>query len=75
MTDEGRAWIRTLPLLLVAAVLLIGGAFTFHQQGANDLSISTAAVGVFLLGCWAATAVADWAKAHRRTHGGTDEPR
>ena len=70
MTDEDKAWVRTLPLLLVASVLLIAGAFAIWQRGNNVLSISCATVGVFLLGSWAATGIADWSKAHRRKNQG-----
>lgn len=65
MTDDDRAWVKTLPLLLTASILLIAGAFMFWQQGNTVLSNAAAAVGVFLLGAWSATAIADWSKTHR----------
>lgn len=67
MTDDDRTWIRSLPLLFTASVLLIAGAFSFWKNGNDTLSITAASVGVFLLGTWSATAVADWSKHHRIT--------
>lgn len=66
MTDNDKTWVKTLPLLLTASLLLIAGALAIWKQGNNVLSISCAAVGVFLLGTWSATAVADWSKYHRQ---------
>jgi hypothetical protein len=72
MTDSDRDFIKSLPLLLTAAVLLIIGAYTFWVKGNNTLSIAVAAVGVFLLGSWSATAIADWSKTHRMRKGTGD---
>lgn len=71
MTDDDRAWVKTLPLLLTASILLLAGAFMFWKQGNSVLSNAAAAVGVFLLGSWAATAIADWSKHHRHRQDGT----
>jgi hypothetical protein len=65
VTEETKAFLRSLPILLLAAVLLLGGAWATWLKGNNTLSTAVAAVGVFLLGSWSATAVADWSKAHR----------
>lgn len=57
---------KSLPLLFTASILLIVGAFSFAKNGNPTLSMTAASVGVFLLGTWSATAVADWSKSHRR---------
>jgi hypothetical protein len=72
VTDTDKDFIKSLPLLLTAAILLIIGAYTFWSKGNNTLSIAVAAIGVFLLGSWSATAIADWSKAHRVKKGTND---
>jgi drug/metabolite transporter superfamily protein YnfA len=69
MTDDDKSWIKSLPLLLTAAILLIIGAYSFWAKGNNTLSIAVASVGVFVLGAWSSTAVADWSKTHRGSKG------
>lgn len=70
LTSEDRTFIRSLPLLLTASVLLIAGAYFFFTKENSVLSIAAATAGVFLLGMWSATAVSDWSKHHRATRKG-----
>lgn len=66
MTD--RDWLRSLPLLLTAAILLIAAAWAFFRGNNNTASIAAFSAGLVILGAWLATAVIDWQTAPRR-HG------
>lgn len=59
-TEEDKRWLRALPLLLAAALLLMGGALAFYRAGDNTASTAAFTAGLLLLGAWAATAVVDW---------------
>ena len=53
-------WVRSLPLLLSAAVLFIAGALMFYKSGDTTASISSMTAGVLAFGAWVVTAVIDW---------------
>lgn len=65
MTDNDRAWVRSLPLLLMSSFLMLGAAWAFFTGKDNTASIAAFSAGLILLGAWLATAVIDW-------HQGTD---
>jgi hypothetical protein len=60
VTDPDRAWLRSLPLALTAALLLIAAAWAFFQGKDNTASIAAFSAGLILLGAWLSTAVVDW---------------
>jgi hypothetical protein len=60
MTDPDRAWLRSLPLALTAALLLITAAWAFFQGKDNTASIAAFSAGLVLLGAWLTTAILDW---------------
>lgn len=60
MTDNERAWIRSLPLLLMSSFLMIGAAWLFFQGKDSTASIAAFSAGLVLLGSWLATAIVDW---------------
>jgi predicted membrane protein len=60
MQDEDKRWLRALPLLLAASILLMGGALVFYQAGDNTASTAAFTAGLLLLGAWATTAIVDW---------------
>lgn len=60
MNDEDRAWLRALPLLLTAAIMMIAAAWAFFAGKNNTASIAAFAAGLVILGAWLATAIADW---------------
>jgi hypothetical protein len=70
--DTDRAWLRSLPLLLMSSLLMIGAAWAFFRGDDNTASIAAFAAGLILLGAWLATAVSDWFAGHRKDdrHGG-----
>jgi predicted membrane protein len=59
-SEEDKRWLRALPLLLAASLLLMGGALAFYRAGDNTASTAAFTAGLLLLGAWAATAVVDW---------------
>lgn len=65
MTDNDRAWLRSLPLLLSAGVLMIAGAFAFFKADDQIASVAAFTAGLMLLGSWVATAIIDW---HQNLH-------
>lgn len=60
MDEEDRKWIRALPLLFTAAILLIFAAWAFFKGGDSTASTASFAAGLLLLGAWLVTAVVDW---------------
>jgi membrane-bound metal-dependent hydrolase YbcI (DUF457 family) len=60
VTDPDRAWLKSLPLLLTAAILLIAAAWAFFRGQDNTASIAAFAAGLILLGAWLTTAIVDW---------------
>jgi hypothetical protein len=62
MTDK--AWIRSLPLLLSAAILLMTGAFFYLRDEQGGAATAAMAAGLVVLGAWMATAVIDWHEGH-----------
>lgn len=65
-TEDDKAWIRALPLLLTGGVLFSAGALIFWQKGDTTASIAAMTIGVVLTSMWAATAVIDWHEARKR---------
>jgi predicted membrane protein len=65
-TDEDRAWIRALPLLLTGGIAFCVGALIFWTKGDTTASIASMTVGVVLVSMWAVTAVLDWNEARKR---------
>jgi hypothetical protein len=60
MNDSDRAWLRSLPLLLMSSLLMIGAAWAFFRGDDDTASIAAFAAGLILLGAWLSTAVVDW---------------
>lgn len=60
MDDSDRAWLRSLPLLLMSSLLMIGAAWAFFAGKDNTASIAAFSAGLILLGAWLASAVIDW---------------
>lgn len=58
--DANSTWLRSLPLLLMSSLLLLGAAWAFFQGNDGTASIAAFAAGLVLLGSWLATAVIDW---------------
>jgi hypothetical protein len=69
VNDTDRAWLRSLPLLLMSSLLMIAAAWAFFQGDDNTASIAAFAAGLILLGAWLATAVSDWYAGHRGRDG------
>jgi protein-S-isoprenylcysteine O-methyltransferase Ste14 len=65
-TEEDRAWVRSLPLLLVGGVLFCAGAALFWEKGDTTASIASMTLGVVLVSVWMATALIDWHEARKR---------
>jgi phosphotransferase system glucose/maltose/N-acetylglucosamine-specific IIC component len=53
-------WVRALPLLLSASILLIGAAWAFAKDRNGTGSVAAFTAGLILLGAWVTTAVVDW---------------
>jgi hypothetical protein len=64
VTDGTRAWVRSLPLLLMSSFLMLGAAWAFFQGKDNVASIAAFSAGLLLLGAWLATAIIDWHEGH-----------
>jgi hypothetical protein len=62
MNDTDRAWLRSLPLLLMSSLQMIGAAWEFFKGNDNTASIAAFASGLILLGAWLTTAVVDWSR-------------
>jgi membrane protein implicated in regulation of membrane protease activity len=77
MTDNDKAWIRSLPLLMVGGVAFIVGALIFFQKGDAPASISSMTLGVVLVSMWSVTAIGDWwdAKKRRKEDSGESDRR
>jgi hypothetical protein len=60
VNDSDRAWLRSLPLLLMSSILMIGAAWAFFAGKDNTASIAAFSAGLLLLGSWLTTAVVDW---------------
>jgi hypothetical protein len=60
VTDPERAWLRSLPLLLMSSILMIGAAWAFFAGKDNTASVAAFSAGLILLGAWLTTAVVDW---------------
>jgi protein-S-isoprenylcysteine O-methyltransferase Ste14 len=65
-TEDDKAWIRALPLLLTGGILFSAGALIFFSKGDTTASIAAMTVGVVLTSMWAATAIIDWHEARKR---------
>lgn len=66
MNEEDKNWIKSLPLLLTAALLLFGAAWAFYKGNDGTGSIAAFSAGLVMLGVWTTTAVLDWSRDHRR---------
>jgi uncharacterized membrane protein HdeD (DUF308 family) len=66
MDTDDKKYLRSWPLLLVAAVLLIAGAMIFFQKGDTTASIAAFAAGLMVLGGWTVTAAVEWHHALHR---------
>jgi hypothetical protein len=64
MNDSTRAWVRSLPLLLMSSLLMVGAAWAFFKGKDNTASIAAFASGLILLGAWLTTALIDWHEGH-----------
>lgn len=65
--ERDRAWLRSWPLLLVAAVLLVAAAYAFAKEGNSTASIAAFCSGLIVLGAWLTTAAVEWHhELHRR---------
>jgi hypothetical protein len=60
MNDSDKNWIRSLPLLLMASILMVGAAWAFFRGKDSTASIASFAAGLILLGAWLTTAIVDW---------------
>jgi predicted membrane protein len=59
-SEEDKRWLRALPLLLAASLLLMAGALAFYRAGDNTASTAAFTAGLILLGAWGTTAIVDW---------------
>lgn len=68
MNEPDKAWLRSLPLLLSAAILMIAGAFAFFRAGDQIASIAAFSTALILLGAWIYSVVIehDHATHHKR---------
>jgi hypothetical protein len=66
MQEQDRAWLRSLPLLLLGGVLFGAGALAFYRSGDTVASIAAMTLAVVLISQWAATALLDWWEATKR---------
>lgn len=57
MTDDDKAWVRSWPMLLVAALLMIGGAYGYFRVEDNIASAALMGAGLVLVGGWFAVEV------------------
>jgi uncharacterized membrane protein HdeD (DUF308 family) len=57
---EDKNWLKSWPLLLVAAILLLAGALVFFQKGDSTASIAAFSAGLMVLGGWIVTAAVEW---------------
>lgn len=64
MNDQTRAWVRSLPLLLMSSFLMLAAAWAFFKGTDNTASIAAFSAGLLLLGAWLATALVDWYEGH-----------
>lgn len=64
MNGETRAWIKSLPLLLMSSILMVVAAWMFFKGEDNTASIAAFSAGLVLLGAWLVTAVIDWYEGH-----------
>jgi hypothetical protein len=60
VTGSDRAWVRSLPLLLLGAGLMVAAAWAFFQGKDNTASVAAFTAGLILLGAWLTTAIVDW---------------
>jgi hypothetical protein len=58
---EVKVWLRSLPLLLSAAILLMTGAWFYLRDEQGGAATAAMAAGLVVLGAWLVTAVLDWA--------------
>jgi hypothetical protein len=66
VNDTDRAWLRSLPLLLMSSFLMIGAAWAFFKGDDSTASIAAFAAGLILLGAWLVSAVIDWYEGHSK---------
>jgi uncharacterized membrane protein HdeD (DUF308 family) len=59
-SEDDKRWLRALPLLLAAALLLLAGSLAFYRAGDNTASTAAFTAGLILLGAWGCTAIVDW---------------
>jgi hypothetical protein len=52
MNEDNQAWVRSWPLLLVAALLMIGGAFGYYRADDNIASAALIGAGLIIVGTW-----------------------
>lgn len=58
MTEENGAWIRSWPILLVAGLLLIGGAYVYTRESSTGAAAAALiGAGLIVLGGWFAVEV------------------
>jgi hypothetical protein len=66
MESEDKAFIRSWPLLLISAVLLIGGGAVYVSGKGDPLAaVAAIAAGLVCLGAWLGTEVVAW---HQKLH-------
>jgi predicted membrane protein len=74
-TEEDKAYIRSLPLLLTGGAAFVGGAFFFWKQGDSTASIAAMTLGVALVSMWTVTEIIRiHEERKRRRDGDTDPP-
>jgi predicted membrane protein len=66
-TEEDKAWIRSLPLLLVGGVLFCAGAAIFWNKGDTTASIASMTLGIVLVSMWTVSAIVDWHELRKRS--------
>lgn len=58
MNDDNKAWVRSWPMLLVAGLLLIGGAYAYKQDAENGAApAALIGAGLIIMGGWFAVEV------------------
>lgn len=73
--DDGslRSWIKTLPLIVLAIVLLGFGSYEFIKLKEPVPAVAALTAGTLVLGIWVTMLVADWEKDKKDRSADEDE--
>jgi hypothetical protein len=58
ISEEGWRWLRSLPVLVLAVLLMLGGAYVYKQDAVNGAApAALIGAGLVILGVWAGVEV------------------